>query len=86
MQLLSDLIFRRVGGSTGTNFFGLCWVASEMRKAGRDGSLVSVICDSGARYTDTYYNDDWLDAKGYDLGPWKSALERFLDGGDLILP
>ncbi len=86
MQLLSDLIFRRVGGSTGTNFFGLCWVASEMRKAGRDGSLVSVICDSGARYTETYYNDDWLDAKGYDLGPWKSALERFLDGGNLILP
>ena len=86
MQVLSDRIFRRVGGSTGTNFFGLCWVASEMQKTNQQGSLVSVICDSGARYTETYYNDHWLAAQGFDLAPWKDALEIFLDGGSLTLP
>ncbi|MFY0635226.1 MAG: PLP-dependent cysteine synthase family protein [Vannielia sp.] len=86
MQVLSDRIFRRVGGSTGTNFFGLCWIASEMLKQGRRGSLVSIVCDSGSRYTETYYNTDWLKAQGFELTPWKDALERFLDGGELSLP
>ncbi|RPE70942.1 cysteine synthase A [Pacificibacter maritimus] len=86
MQVLSDRIFRRVGGSTGTNFFGLCWVAAQMRKKGQTGSLVSVICDSGARYQDTYYNDEWLQSQGFELGPWIEAIENFLQGDDLILP
>jgi cysteine synthase A len=39
MHVLSERIFRRVGGSTGTNFFGLCWIASNMMEEGRQGSL-----------------------------------------------
>jgi len=31
-----------------------------MIAAGEEGSLVSLICDSGERYTATYYNDTWL--------------------------
>lgn len=85
MRVLSERIFRRVGGSTGTNFFGLCWVASEMRKTRRCGSLISLICDSGARYTDTYYNDDWIASQGLDLDPWVGLIEKFLDTGDLAL-
>ncbi len=81
MRILSDRIFRRVGGSTGTNFFGLCWVASEMIRAGQTGALVSVICDSGARYGETYYSEDWIAAQGLDIAPWSEALERFLDDG-----
>src|SRR6478735_6707362 len=30
MKVLSRRLGRRVGGSTGTNFFGLCWLAGEM--------------------------------------------------------
>ena len=85
-RVLSDRIFRQVGGSTGTNFFGLCWLASEMRRTGREGSLVSIICDSGARYAETYYNDDWIAEQGFDLAPWIDRLDRFLDGGALELP
>ncbi len=84
-RVLSDRIFRRVGGSTGTNFFGLCWLASEMQKNGREGSLVSIICDSGARYSETYYDDAWIAAQGFDLAPWIERLETFLDGGPLDL-
>ncbi|WP_281827053.1 PLP-dependent cysteine synthase family protein [Jannaschia rubra] len=86
MRILSDRIFRRVGGSTGTNFFGLCWIASQMIRRGQTGSLVSLICDSGARYTDTYYNEDWLASEKLDLAPWTDALERFLATGNLDLP
>lgn len=86
MRILSDRIFRRVGGSTGTNFFGLCWVASRMMAAGKAGALVSVICDSGARYSDTYYSDEWLASQGFDIAPWCDTLERFLETGEMSVP
>ncbi|WP_319775251.1 PLP-dependent cysteine synthase family protein [Breoghania sp.] len=85
MHVLSERIFRRVGGSTGTNFFGLCWVAGQMMREKRDGSLVSVICDSGARYEDTYYNADWLARNEFDIEPYREALNTFLDTGDFSL-
>ncbi|MGO4386341.1 PLP-dependent cysteine synthase family protein [Microvirga sp. 2YAF29] len=81
MHVLSERLFRRVGGSTGTNFFGLCWIASCMMAAGEEGSLVSLICDSGDRYTSTYYNPDWLDANGIDIAPYREMIETFLDTG-----
>jgi cysteine synthase A len=81
MHVLSNRLFRRVGGSTGTNFFGLCWIASGMMAAGEEGSLVSLICDSGDRYTSTYYNPDWLRANHIDIAPYSDMLETFLDTG-----
>ena len=81
MHVLSDRIFRRVGGSTGTNFFGLCQIAAQMIREGREGSLVTLICDGGARYTDTYYDQAWLAANGFDIAPHVTRLERFLDTG-----
>ncbi|MEZ5837510.1 MAG: PLP-dependent cysteine synthase family protein [Geminicoccaceae bacterium] len=80
-HILSERLFRRVGGSTGTNFFGMLWIAANMLRDGRPGSLVSLICDSGDRYGSTYFNPDWLDANGLDLAPWKAMIETFLDTG-----
>jgi cysteine synthase A len=45
--VLSRRLGRRVGGSTGTNFFGLCTLASRMKAEGAKGALVTLICDSG---------------------------------------
>lgn len=81
MRVLSRRLFRRVGGSTGTNFFALCWIAARMMEAGEEGAIVSLICDSGDRYTSTYYNDDWLRERGMDVGPCCEILEAFLDRG-----
>ena len=81
MHVLSERLFRRVGGSTGTNFFGLCWIASCMMAAGEEGSLVSLICDSGDRYTSTYYNPEWLEQNGIDIAPYREMIETFLDTG-----
>ncbi|ODT14030.1 MAG: cysteine synthase [Kaistia sp. SCN 65-12] len=81
MQVLSRLLGRRVGASTGSNFVGVCWAASLMREEGRSGSIVSLICDSGERYAETYYNPAWLMAQGLDPAPHVERLERFLAGG-----
>ena len=85
MRVLSRQLGRKVGGSTGTNFFALCLLASRMRADGLKGSLVSLICDSGERYGHTYYNDDWIAAQGFDLGSSEAALEAFLRSGEPLV-
>jgi cysteine synthase A len=81
MNVLSRLLRRPVGGSTGTNFLALCRLAAEMRHAGESGSLVTLICDSGERYRQTYYAADWLAAQGLDPTPDEAALSAFLKTG-----
>jgi len=85
MRVLSRLLGRKVGGSTGTNFVALCILTSRMKAEGRKGSLVSLICDGGERYGHTYYNDDWIAAQGLDLAPHEQALEAFLKDGEAII-
>ncbi|MGQ9368549.1 PLP-dependent cysteine synthase family protein [Azospirillum sp. ST 5-10] len=80
MKVLSRRLGRRVGGSTGTNFFGLCCLAARMRGAGRGGSLVTLLCDGGERYGGTYYDEGWMRASGLDTAPYEDALDGFLDG------
>ncbi|HEY4161409.1 MAG TPA: PLP-dependent cysteine synthase family protein [Dongiaceae bacterium] len=81
MRLLSELIGRRVGGSTGTNLMGALQLAAEMQAAGRSGSIVTLICDSGRRYEHSYFNDAWLAENGFDIAPWTRKLRDFLERG-----
>ena len=85
MRVLSRHLGRRVGGSTGTNFVGVCLKADAMRRAGATGSIVSLICDSGERYANTYHSDDWLNANGLDTRLFEDVIESFLAGGPLEL-
>lgn len=80
-HVLSERLFRRVGGSTGTNFYGLCQLAAGMMRTGRKGSLVTLICDSGERYASTYFNFEWLREHGIDISAHRARIERFLDSG-----
>ncbi|WP_298277110.1 PLP-dependent cysteine synthase family protein [uncultured Bradyrhizobium sp.] len=80
MRVLSHRLGRKVGGSTGTNFFGLCLVAARMLRAGERGSLVTLICDGGDRYLQSYYNDEWIAAQGLELAPYERCIESFLSG------
>lgn len=81
MRVLSRLLSRRVGGSTGTNFIGVLWAAGGMRARGEEGSLVSLICDGGERYADTYFNDGWLAEQGLDIAPYVALIEGVLQSG-----
>ncbi len=60
MRLLSGLLGRRVGPSTGTNFVAMLDLAAHMKAAGQAGSILSLICDAGERYLPTYHNELWV--------------------------
>ena len=41
-------------------------------------ALLTLLCDPGDRYTDTYFDDAWVAAQGWHLVPWLKALEGML--------
>jgi cysteine synthase len=81
MRAGSAVLGRRVGGSTGTNLWGAFGLIAAMRAEGVRGSVVTLICDGGERYADTYYSDDWVAAQGLDLAPHRATIDRFLLDG-----
>ncbi|MNR61262.1 hypothetical protein D3C85_1829650 [compost metagenome] len=48
---------------------------------GRRGSVVSLMCDGGDRYAGSYYNAEWLAARGLDPRPHEAAIRDFFDTG-----
>ncbi|HET9224128.1 MAG TPA: hypothetical protein VFO07_16570, partial [Roseiflexaceae bacterium] len=72
------------GGSTGTNVYGSFQLIAEMLAQGERGSVVTLICDSGERYSDTYYNKQWLAKSGYDLEPFIQQLTHFFSTGEWL--
>ena len=73
----STVLGRRVGPSTGTNLWGAFGLLAEMVAARRSGSVVTLLADSGDRYTDTYFCDDWVKAQGLDTSLPATALAEF---------
>ena len=63
MQALSHLLGRKVGPSTGTNFVGCLKLGHEMLARGEQGSILSLLCDSGERYLPTYHDAQWVQDK-----------------------
>jgi cysteine synthase A len=41
------------------------------------GSVVTLLCDDGRRYSHTYYDDDWVAERGWDLAPHEAQLKVF---------
>ena len=80
-RALSRRIGRLVGGSTGTNLWACAQLIAEMAARGEEGSVVSLLCDSGERYRSTYYNDDWLMQRQIDVAPAEAAVDRFFETG-----
>lgn len=77
----SVVLGRKVGGSTGTNLWGVFGLIAEMVAAGRRGSVVTLLCDGGERYADTYFDDDWVAAEGLDLSGPREVIEEFAATG-----
>ena len=80
-RVVSRRIGKLCGGSTGTNIWACAQLASEMARAGKSGSIVSILCDSGERYRSSYFDDAWIARQGLDLAEHEAAVERFLDHG-----
>ncbi len=79
---LERVLGRRCGPSTGTNIVGALTLAAEMIARGEQGSIVTLICDSGERYADTIYDAAWLKTKGVDILPWMQRFQALNDSGD----
>jgi cysteine synthase A len=80
MHALNSLLGRRVGPSTGTNFAAMLQLADEMRHQGRRGSILSLICDAGERYLDTWYDAAWSQSHVGDLGVARGRVDALLRG------
>ena len=50
---------------------------------GRSGSVVTLLADSGDRYADTYFCDEWLTSQGLDPSDWSEVLVEFERSGRL---
>ena len=72
---------RRVGPSTGTNLWGAFGLLAEMVADERSGSVVTLLADSGDRYSDTYFCDEWLAKQGLDPSPSAEVLVEFERSG-----
>jgi hypothetical protein len=47
--------------------------------ASASGTIVTLICDSGAGYTTTNDDDIWLKEQGIDISPYLPVVERAWD-------
>jgi cysteine synthase A len=74
---VSAVLGRRVGASTGTNVWGAFGLLAEMVADGRSGSVVTLLADSGDRYADTYFCDDWVAQQGLDPTGPAAVLAEF---------
>lgn len=72
---LQKVLGRKVGASTGTNMWGALTLARQMRDRGEQGAIVTLLCDSGERYLDTYYDADWVKKNIGDLSQYTQQLE-----------
>ncbi|HGF7202790.1 TPA: PLP-dependent cysteine synthase family protein [Vibrio cholerae] len=80
---LEKILGRKAGASTGTNLYGALQLACEMKRRGEQGSIVTLLCDSGERYLDTYYNPKWVKNNIGDLSKYLHKLETFSATGCL---
>jgi cysteine synthase A len=81
MRWLEGILGRKCGGSTGTNVYGALTLIAQMVENKQQGSVVSMICDSGERYLNSYYNDDWVAQQQLNLAPYTQQLEVFMQTG-----
>ncbi|MGK2901418.1 MAG: PLP-dependent cysteine synthase family protein [Mycobacterium sp.] len=78
---VSRVLGRRVGPSTGTNMWGAFRLLVEMMARQRSGSVVTLLADSGDRYADTYFDNEWLAGQGLNPSAPAAALVEFESSG-----
>ena len=76
LRWASKRMGRRLGGSTGTNLGAAFDLISDMRSKGQQGSVVTLLCDDGERYTHTYFDDGWVKQQGMSLDPHYDWLTK----------
>jgi cysteine synthase A len=78
IRAVEPVLGRRVGASTGTNLWGALHIVAQLRSRGESGSIVTLLCDGGERYSGSYFDDAWIAAQGLDLTPYLAELAMLL--------
>jgi cysteine synthase A len=73
---LETVLGRKCGGSTGTNVWGSLVLMQEMRERGERGSVVTLLCDPGERYLDSYFNRSWASIQNLGTAHFEDHLGR----------
>ncbi len=83
IHFLRGILGIKAGASTGTNVYAALKLIAEMHQRGEQGSVVTMLCDGGERYEDTYYNPQWITDRGYapEMEVTKKQLEQFYESG-----
>lgn len=81
MRALSQLLGRKVGPSTGTNFVGMLTLAQEMLQTGEQGSVLSLLCDAGERYLPNYHCAQWVGETFGDCSPSELWVRNAMAAG-----
>ncbi len=81
IHLLEEIVGRKYGGSTGTNFYGACMLMADMAQRDESGALVIIGCDAGDLYHDTYYSSLWLQEQNIDIKSYLEQMRYFILNG-----
>ncbi|MBH9552805.1 PLP-dependent cysteine synthase family protein [Inhella gelatinilytica] len=81
MTALSQRLGRPVGPSTGTNWIAALACAAEMVSRGEQGSIVTLLCDSGERYRHSYHDAHWCEAQGISGAAFTESVSVWMDRG-----
>ncbi|MBD1388703.1 PLP-dependent cysteine synthase family protein [Neiella sp. HB171785] len=81
IHVLEKLLNRKVGASTGTNVYATLQLLASMPQRSEPISMLSMICDAGDRYLDTYYNPEWRAAQQIDIADYQQIVESILLDG-----
>lgn len=77
---LESQIGRKFGASTGTNLFGALQMCHERHQQGQKSRMVTLLCDPGERYLDSYYNPAWLAEQEIKIAPYIDLLTKNFGG------
>ena len=81
MLWLAQQTGRKAGPSTGTNLWGAMCVAQQMKAQGIKGSIVTLLCDGGDRYLQTYHDPEWVSEHLGDTAPYEQEIATMVGGG-----
>ena len=81
MLALSQRMGRPVGGSTGTNLIAALWCASLMTQEGVAGSIVTLLCDDGLRYQQSYFDTAWRKVHSLGCDNEQAQVQHWIDHG-----
>ena len=81
LRFLESILNRRCGASTGTNLYAAFQIVAELSQQPDPATVVSIICDNGDRYEDTFYNEQWVRDNDIDGALFQKKLEHFFACG-----